>query len=64
MEKSKKYTVKSVYGIACAKSSHRVLERALKHRDSMAGQGWIVVDEDGAYYEWDGAHESGVCVGI
>ena len=47
---SSKYTVSNVYGIS-GESNHRTPEAACKEARKREGDGWIVTDEDGNY--WD-----------
>ena len=44
------YTVQNRYGINCARPTHRSVMTALRHRDRMTGDGWMVVDSEGN--EW------------
>lgn len=47
------YTVTNVYGIS-GESNHRKVERALDAARKHEGEGWIVVDEDGNQWDWNG----------
>ena len=47
------YTVENVYGIA-GESNHRKVEAALKAATKREGDGWIVIDDEGNQWDWNG----------
>ncbi|MCH8247064.1 MAG: hypothetical protein IH951_11730 [Bacteroidetes bacterium] len=48
-----KYTVKNVYGIM-GESSHRTAEAALREASRREGCVWMVHDDDGNRWTWNG----------
>jgi hypothetical protein len=47
------YTVTNTYGIG-GESKHNTPEAALKAADKREGIGWIVVDDNGNQWDWNG----------
>ena len=48
-----KYKVKNNYGI-CGESTHKSAETALNAASKREGDGWIVEDENGNRWDWNG----------
>ena len=53
-----KYHVRNIYGISIDISAFDSPEKALKKRDSMAGDGWTVIDDEQFVWDYDNKNKT------